>query len=89
MKSFLYFKIKFKKPCYQIAPKLVKYIKPSFYGKPSYHFRRKKIKNSFLCIDFKVIPTNIFKISNFFNYKDIVPDYVASNHVYNKESLLP
>ena len=84
LKSFLHSKFN-EKPCYQGAHKLVKYIKLPFYGKPSYNSRRKLLKllrSSFPCIDFRVILTNSFKISNFFTYKDRVPDSVTSNLVY-------
>ena len=84
LKSFLYSKFT-DESTIQSVPKLVKYIKLPFYGKPSYHARKKikkLLKNSFPSIDFRIILTNSSKISNFFNYKDRVPDSVISNLVY-------
>ena len=84
VKSFLYSKTN-KKPSFHVAPKLIKYIKIPFYGNPSYQCRKKLLKllrNSFPCTDFRVILTNSFKMSSFFNIKDKIPDNVTSNIVY-------
>ena len=84
VKSFLYSKAN-KKPSLHVAPKLIKYIKIPFYGNPSYQCRKKilkLLKNSFPGIDFRVILTNSFKLSSFFNIKDKIPDNVTSNIVY-------
>lgn len=84
VRSFLHSKFT-NKPPFHFAPKLVKYVKIPFYGNPSYQCRKKILKllrNTFPGINFRIILTNNFKLSNFFNIKDKIPDLVTSNIVY-------
>ena len=67
------------------VPKMVKYVKLPFYGKPSYDFRKKInfiLKEQFPAIDFRFIFTNSFTVGSFFKIKDRIPDSVCSNIIY-------
>ena len=70
------------------APKMIRYIKLPFYGKPSYDFRKKInyiLRKDFPAIDFRFVFTNNFTIGSFFKIKDKIPDSVCSNIVYEFE----
>ena len=67
------------------VPKLIKYVKFPFYGKPSFDFRKKiqkVLRANFPAVDFRFVFINNFTIKSFFKLKDVIPDSVCSNVVY-------
>ena len=67
------------------VPKMIKYIKLPFYGKPSYNFRKAishSLRSKFPAIDFRFIFTNSYTIGSLFKIKDRIPDSVRSNIIY-------
>lgn len=67
------------------VPKLRKYIKLPFYGKPSYELRKQLnriLHINFPAIKFNIIFTNELKIKSFFKLKDAIPESLCSNIVY-------
>ena len=70
------------------VPKMIKYVKLPFYGKPSYNFRKKlnhMLKPQFPAVDFRFIFTNNFTIGSLFKVKDRIPDAVRSDIIYQFE----
>ena len=84
LKNFLFNKYT-PKPLNFDVPKQIKYIKLPYYGKLSFNCRNRlnKILNSaFPAVEFRYVFTNNFKISNFFSFKDKIPDKICSNICY-------
>ena len=84
VKDFMY-KIRKESITSHNVHKQIKYVKLPYFGKISYETRKqmnKILRNCFPAVDFRFIFTNSFTIGSLFKFKDLIPDQVCSNIVY-------